>query len=371
MDHICSNKIGVKNMQSYWKKMIVAVLAVVASAAFATNGYSDTQEPTKTFHEQGHAKTESQMMAGYNAPARVNTHGYDFFTWGSFIYWQAMGEHLALGILPSVPEDNYSYTQKIYDMDFDWKPGFKVGIGTSTDYDHWDFCAEYTWLHGSNSKRYSPDPTLFIQVPRHLDYEMWANSLYAKWDIDFDILDVELARSYYVGTKYSFRTHFGVRAAWLNQEYKENIYVLESGPHGAGPNWWYYTGKTRNWGVGPRIGVDINWMFTEGFRFFSNAASSILYSRYRITEKEVNVYSATTSAFETIYQKNTFHALRPTLEMLGGFGWGTYLGDGEYHFDISAAYEFHIFWNQESMRFNDMKGDLSLNGLTVTARFDF
>ena len=360
-------------MQSYWKKLIVAVLAVATSAAFATcpNGYSDTQEPSKPFTEQGHAKTEGQMMAGYNAPARTDTHGYDFFVWGSFIYWQGMQEHMDLGFYMEGANTGYVRDRQYFDMEFDWHPGFKVGIGTSSDYDHWDFMAEYTWLHATNKKSYTIDPAFWLYVPRFDRGYANTNHLSGSWEMDFDILDGEMARRYYVGTKLTLRTHFGVRAAWLNQKYKEKMFVYPNATVGSPAAWWYYSGRTRNWSVGPRLGLDVNWLFAEGFRLMGSAATSILYSRYNVTEREDNVWNTDDLEFNNIGQRHKFYALRPNLEIQSGLGWGTYFGDGEYYFDLSALYEFHVFWRQEAMRYDTVKGDLTLNGLTVTARFDF
>ena len=357
-------------MQSFWKKMVVAVLAVFVTTAFAASPkVTSKEEAPKSFQEQGYAMSEDQMTAGYNSPARIDTHGYDFSIWGSFLYWQGMQDFMELGYYPVGTGDSYTKTQEQIEMDFDWKPGFKVGIGASTDYDHWDFAAEYTWFHAKNKKSHTVDSTVYFYVPRYNNLTSTGiNKVSGSWKMNFDIVDAEMARSYYVGTKLSFRTFFGARAAWLNQKYKEQLYILEV--EAVPAHWWYYTGKTRNWGVGPRVGIDVNWMFTEGFRFFGNAATSILYSRYRISEKEDNVVNLE-NEFEILYQKSKFHALRPNLEILGGLGWGTYFGDGEYHFDLSAAYEFRFFWSQEAMRYDVIRGDLTLNGLTVTARFDF
>ena len=70
----------------------------------------------------------------------------------------------------------------------------------------------------------------------------------------------------------------------------------------------------------------------------------------------------------------------PNAEAALGLGWGCYFSDEEWHFDLSAAWEFHHFWNQNMMRqFVDTlatgvdgePADLTYQGLTISLQLDF
>ena len=63
-----------------------------------------------------------------------------------------------------------------------------------------------------------------------------------------------------------------------------------------------------------------------------------------------------------------------------GVGWGSYLRAYDFHIDVSADYDFMIFWSQNMIRkllddtltgTSPSSADLYVHGLTVTGRFDF
>ena len=66
-------------------------------------------------------------------------------------------------------------------------------------------------------------------------------------------------------------------------------------------------------------------------------------------------------------------------DMSIGLGWGSYFACQDYHFDLLAPYDFNVMWGQNMMRqlvssysyTVGAPGDLQIQGLTVTARFDF
>jgi len=110
----------------------------------------------------------------------------------------------------------------IVNMHFDFKPGFKVGLGGNFDYDNWDMGLEYTWFHNTNSQTAS-DPTggnLLTMVGN--PYRTTNNGLYdnihSKWTLKMDIIDLNLGRWHYVGTQLTFRPGFGARADWIRQK---------------------------------------------------------------------------------------------------------------------------------------------------------
>jgi hypothetical protein len=115
-----------------------------------------------------------------------------------------------------------------------------------------------------------------------------------------------------------------------------------------------------------------------GLRMEGDLSGNILYTRYtkvNHTEDSAPGVSYDSLAF---YDYNT---IRPMADMAIGLGWGSYFDRQNYHFDLLATYDFNIMWGQNMMRelANLVNGngaqcesaDLHLQGLTVTARFDF
>ena len=173
-------------------------------------------------------------VAAFNAPAQIapkcpwNVSGS-----ASFIYWQAIEESLDMGDIvyldPSIDlTANHSISSQSKNFDFKFKPSFKLSLGGSFDYDHWDLFADYTWYHTGNMTTRLSEPGLFVSTSqftgpviesRIVSSESFAtgdtpvsNYFSRKWALKMDLLDLMLRRSYYVGTQLKFHSSFGPRA---------------------------------------------------------------------------------------------------------------------------------------------------------------
>jgi len=328
-------------------------------------------------YNQGEVVCPNQMMAAYNAPANIDVRcPWDVFVTASFIYWHASEEGLEYAIssttAPGLPITNGS----VIDFDYSYKPGFQVGLGINLGCDGWDGYVEYTWLHFTRTDSATrPDtngalnPTWLHPANNIAD----AISATAKWKLRLDIINFELARSYYVGTHLTFRTHFGLRVPLIDQDYNLG-YVSEA----AQDVIVHSRNSSDSWGIGPRAGINTNWLLGCGFRFFGNAAADVVYTRYKVTRRETDTNG---DVVVDITNRDRLKVLRSHAEMELGLGWGTYFDCNNWHFDLAASYDFNYFWDQNSFRrfWDDAavgksstdRGDLFLHGLTIKARLDF
>ncbi len=370
--------------------MVASLLAATSVFAQDSNTAPATKCRPQKSYEQGHELTASQMMAAYNAPARIDVRGaWDFYATGSFIYWQPQQENMELGI--SVPNNGLNLVDtsvvanpgSVINMSFDYKPGFKVGLGMNFDYDNWDAYAEYTWLHGTNSKSSNAPAgggAIYVfgyhpQVLATPGSTSVATTASESWKLKLDFADLQLARSYYVGTKLSFRPFLGARAAWIRQkvDYASSLNTAVSLSS---------TKQSRSWGLGPSIGLDTNWMLGYGLRVLGKAEADLLYTRYTLSDSQGAVTTTTAALINqfSVSQKHIDY-LRPHANLEMGFGWGSYFDNNNWHFDLLASYGFQVFWNQNMFRrFTDdvsraasflPNGDLFVQGLNLTARLDF
>ena len=136
--------------------------------------------------------------------------------------------------------------------------------------------------------------------------------------------------------------------------------------------------KSRSWLVGPRAGLNTNWLFGEGFRAYGDMAASLVYQYYKsITMQRTDTTDTSLLGYN---YANKIGYVTPVFELGLGLGWGTYFDCNNWHFDLILGYDFQYYWNQNMMR--DLRdkvdttcgfspGDLMLHGLTITARFDF
>lgn len=265
-------------------------------------------------------------------------------------------------------------------MDFNFKPGFKVGVGGYFDHDNWDLHLEYTWFHNTNSQS-SNGPAVGQIFP------LWGNPLLTNtyntasesWNLKMDVLQLDLGRWNYVGTKLIAHPYFGARAAWIRQNV--NVQYQNTGALGIGvTDLTTIHGKTRSWAVGPEVGLDTNWNLGAGFRFYGNAEGDILFTKYtKASYSEAHVTVPVTAPFSTAQDR--IYSLRTHLDVELGFGWGTYLDCNNWYLDFAAGYGFQVFFDQNmfrhytdgTMRFNSNmpNGNLYVHGLTATFKLDF
>ena len=343
---------------------------VVASMLAATSlfGQQDKCRPQKSYEQSGDM-AQAQMMPGYNAPARIDVRGsWDVYVTGSFIYFQPTQDNMEVGFeaTSSFADADTGIVGSIVNMGSTYKPGFKVGLGMNFDYDNWDAYAEYTRLHCTESGTATAPPGGFI-----LSYELGDavdfSSISRSWRLNLDLLDFQMARAAYVGTKLTVRSHFGGRAAWLTQRRSTTTVATEVTTTGHE--------KFSSWGLGLRAGMESNWNLGCGFRFFGNGAADILYTQY---QGSLNFPKPTHSS-ETLLSatQGSLNAVRPHAELEFGFGWGSYFDNNNWHVDFMAGYGFQVFWNQNMFRgvstglATTANGNLYLQGLTITARLDF
>jgi hypothetical protein len=197
-----------------------------------------------------------------------------------------------------------------------------------------------------------------------------------------DLLDLELARHYYVGKRLSVRPFFGARAAWIRQKV-EIDYLFVTRPLLPRKNV-FIDQLARSWAVGPRVGLSTKWGLGKGLRMYGDGSVDILfteYTRLEFFQQATNARGVLIAGSPfAVRQKNDQH-LRAHLDLELGFGWGVYFTDHRWHVDFSAGYDFQIFLGQNMFRsfVNDQffgkaftpNGNLYIHGLTATARFDF
>jgi len=327
------------------------------------------------------------LNAAYNYPSRTVTRcPWDVFFDVSFIYWQPTQENMELGLLTTT----YTGTSKSQELNptFNYKPGFKIGLGGNFDHDNWDMHGEYTWFHNTNSSS-TGLPVSEAGVVNGIN-PAWGspNANYGtsnsystaaqKWTLDMDLLDLDLGRWYYVGTKLTCRPSFGLRGAVIKQQANQT-YTNDNVLVGT-VNTLTVKNKSNSWAIGPKFALDSNWVIGSGFRLFGNAEADVLYTRYTKLSSDLKNTSVTFVP-EVFTKQSSVGTLRTHIDLVTGLGWGTYIDCNNWYLDFSAGYEFQVFFDQNAFRFfsdNVMhgksfapNGNLYLQGLTLTARLDF
>lgn len=368
------------------------------------------------------ASDENPTIAAYNYPARIETQRpWNVFTEFSFNYWQPSQENMEVGELDKGTTESIatsggkttsiatSDSFKSIKMDFDFKPGFSIGVGYKFAHDAWDLFLKYTWFHNRNKKHETASNFVLFDANSENIAPTWGtpvetgeniNFQFAseKWKLGMDIIDLDLGRWCYIGRKFTVHPILGARAVWIEQ----NVHVSYTNgftsftvdvPGLLGGGFLVANRKvhdtSHSWAVGPKIAVEMNWMLGYGFRLFGNGEVDLLFTRYS-SIKEKSVTAGTVVGIidfipfnfeltdQTKGKDKKVDCLRTHLDLDLGFGWGTYLNKSKFYLDCAAEYTFQVFFDQNMFR-HDVKdpnsfipnGNLYIQGLTVTLSFDF
>lgn len=350
-----------------------------AALLFQTTTYGDEQliAANNTTSSLKNTQTSSENLSClYNSSGRIDVKGsWDLFITGSYIYWQPREAGLELAYLWQFTTPSNEWT--VYNMDFDYKSGFKVGLGGSFCSDNWVAYLDYTRLHTTDHRSISsPDTAILQSLWNTLS---WAGSVSSTWKLRYDMLDLKLSRPFYEGSCLTADSFLGMKGGWIKQQYQSKEFYYELGH----PEY-STTASSKSWLVGPQIGVNMNYLLGAGFRFFGDSDVALLFQNAKTTIRVPVVYTG----LDLLNEKSSYNQLTPNFDLDAGLGWGTYFDNNNWHFDLSAAYEFQYYWKQNFMKelfdqtnplfsgpvSSSRKGktkDLVLHGLTITGRFDF
>lgn len=366
---------------------IVAMLVVACAPVFGQNGKAVADCGTRCFQPQTccppkpccEEMPKLQLPCAYNAPARIEVKcPWDLYVSASFTYWQPIQSNMEICVVGTGSDE--TFTGSVENFNADFEPGFKVGVGMNFDHDSWDTQMVYTWFRGNTHESVTAGEDEVILPLWTSPVDLISNgiefgSASESWKLHMDLLDWELARSYYVGRKLTFRPFIAVRGAWIRQ----NLNVSYESPLVQTSASLFVDKKSHSWAVGPRMGIATNWIFCDDFRIFGNGAADILFTRYTsLKSVDTHVGRSTT---EFVIRQHDYNAIRTHLELELGLGWGMYLDCYNWHLDFSAGYNFQVFFDQNMFRHicDDVlivnsispNGNLYMQGLTLTARVDF
>ncbi len=348
---------------------------MVASLLAATSAFAQQQStPDKSCRTPKAAEPmQAPATAAYNAPSRIDVRGsWDIYLQGSFIYWLPEQDNMEYALSSSSTGIVNGATNSVSTLKPDFKPGFQIQGGMTFEYDNWDSYVQYTWFHNTNSSNASAPLNGNLYPSRGFPSDTNNASAYSKahesWNLKMDLADWVLSRPYYMSPKMTCRPMWGIRGAWIRQDL-DTTYTSNT-------NVEVYAEKITSWGVGPEVGLTGNYTFGYGLRVFGDASADVLFTRYNTSANETN----TTDSSKYSVSEDSLNTIRPHAMLDLGFAWSSYFDNNNWHVDLMASYGFQVFWNQNMFR-NAVNstgthqtlpnGDLTIQGLNLSARFDF
>lgn len=364
---------------SCFKKGILSIAALGLSAGvFAGSDMETRVRELEKEMKQVRTETAAKTYGAYTVSARPDVQGKGFFFTFDVFYWQlgADGTEFAVTLPINGSYDSTPFKGRIKENEFNnWDWGFRVGAGYNFAHGEWDVYANYTYYRNSSNLKKGNGviglPALDYSYPvdgtiGDLPYKTNFDVASASFKFNFDRLDLELGRDFFVAKYLSLRPHIGLVSAWTKQEQtcrytggdvNNNTVTLET--------------KNKFWGIGPRAGMNTTWHLCNNFTLIGNASGSLVYSNFRLTRDQE--YS--TALKYDRYLTHNFHRFTPMGQMQLGFGYDKYTTDCKQHFGAFLVWDIQYWWGMsrkiDPVTFGTVDHNLNLQGVTLGFKLDF
>ena len=330
----------------------------------------------------------------------VLVQGEKLFLLFDVLYWHAKvgGTEYAYSLQPSIIQTGsiilpHANGHTKYN-DFSWEWGLKAGFGINLPHDGWDVFAQYTWFKSNTTNSSSKAPPSAL-MPLRLFSTMLAIKAKSFFDLDYQNVDVNLGKSYFLSKMVMFRPFISVKSAWIDLD--QNVTYTASSlndflfPGTAQTVGHDFKSKNSNnfWGIGPRIGVDSKWFLGNGFSLFSDIAGALLYGYFKtLLREKIPPNNVQFADGGIIKNRHNFHLFVPFVQMYGGLAWQGYVNHDKQYITLKFGYEVQYYWRVNQMvytqdvstpvgsfsnraSFDNLSEDVMFYGITGEFKLDF
>jgi len=236
------------------------------------------------------------------------------------------------------------------------------------EHDRWDTQLYWSWFRTEAHNSIPTDNVSLNTVYLEFDGSFLNGDMFLgkgasiDWNLLYNIGDWELGRNCEISRTLSLRPFIGVKGGWIHQTIDAKVDLISV----------IGTEKIQNrfWGVGPSGGLNTRWemgrICTHSFNFLGDFATAMMWGNWNVKDRYTNPDA-------DIPVKSDMTSLGSL--MLRGFlgiGWDTHTC--RYGIGVKLGYEMQIWFNQlriPTLQQLPVHGDLTIQGGTLNARFDF
>lgn len=344
---------------------------------------------------------EFEFCEGDYSTACVPQRNCSWQVGAEFLYWYSNITNLSYALEgkqidsgDESPSTTFVPTEKAH-FDNSWNPGVRVGFSYFNNCSCWEINSDWTYyknctngklvvpaFDNSSFNGNQPAGTLGLKCPWLLTPNAdYYNKVSSNWEVTFNQVDLEVARTFCACSWMSLRPHTGVRGFWTTIDFnvhasrplRSEATLLQSSSR--------FTQK--DWGLGFLIGVDASWQLNSCFSLFSETSAALTYGRQSIVRKskefEQNSDSETVRDTKATTEDVTY-TMQPILDMALGVRWETLCSC--YKVFIDLGWEFHYFYdmnqifrsagsNSGNEDLVPTNGSLGLSGITIRGKIEF
>lgn len=321
----------------------------------------------------------------------------EFTAFGDFLYWEVAQDQMQYaGVIPggigtlinggigSNVRFNTSFT--VQEPSFQYKPGFRIGVGYITPCKEWDIVLSWTRLHekinssvsdsGSGIIPITAPFAVILDIATNPDFDgLFSNLATSHWDFQYDTIDFQLGKNYCITPCVNLHSYVGVKGAIIRQKQCVNYFGLTSEDAKLSVN---AAKKNNFYGVGPVFGIDTNWKFFQDFNLNAGLSAGLIYGQFCVSDTPS--FKQTTNTIEIVMETDKKKRVRPTVDASVSLDWKSCVWDN-FVVDVGIGYEVQYWWNQWQVpgsivtalvtNATPPQGDLVLQGLTIHFGFKF
>jgi len=264
---------------------------------------------------------------------------------------------------------------------FGFKPGLKFGIGTHFNHDGWDLLADWTYLYGNyrqNTTKVTAGSGRGMTSVQSIvrtngtTSTLDLSSAISRWKQEFNVIDLELGRDFFLSRYLTMRPHMGFKTAWIH-ETSQNTLTPVPGTEDVAPNLLNVATLSNSehmWGIGIRTGFDTGWHITKNWMFYGDLAFTNLWGKFTNTTKEVNSDSILGQVTTQNYTEHLSTVI-PVIEAGLGISYINWFAKNNYRFELRLGWEEQIWLNYNRSQDLVRVGDLTVQGLTLKTMLNF
>jgi len=355
--------------------LVTTSFTALASVAHADDAQTRNLENRVTALEQ--RKGASGMINPQGRPQIKD--GADLFLFGDLLYWNAHENGLNYAVEKEGDLNNLDDAE-VKNIHGKWNFGFRAGIGYNTPHDGWDL--RLTWLRfmdngGRKAKNKDGLYPIMASASDTFLSDATAAKARSRWNVNLNQIDLDLGREFFVSKWLTMRPHVGVRTDWIHQKWTGKYsHFISSLASGSAMDVKF---KDHWYGIGLEGGLDTQWGLGNGWSIFGNLTTAILYGFHDLKLDEETKNRGVETDFADLEQ--TYRVSHPILDLQMGLRWDNMFDGDRYHLGVQIGWEHHIYFSQNQFQkfydnlragsFVSNQGDLTFQGWTFSARFDF
>lgn len=258
-------------------------------------------------------------------------------------------------------------------MASNWRPGGRATLGFHPT-DGWDMVADWTYFRSQKTQDSTVpffgefpvvgslallDPYNTIPIE---EFAFYFNKIKAKWSLNFNQVDLLLARKYWLSCSFNMRPYAGLRGGWTSTHFRvraTNSFV--SGANTFTPD---FTDKFKNkfWGTGIVAGLEPTWNFLENVALFGNVSGALLWGQYKLSDAHLSGVFRDEEPFREFISsdaKGSFFAMQSILDLAIGLRFEKFYCSGGTYLGFDLGWEHHI-WFDHVYRNKPMEGLISI-----------